>query len=226
MDYFLISASNSKDICLRMGHLIQLAIFFNLFLQVTTVFSVSGTRCGSCSIRQPFNFSNYKDLSKILEASFVDVLFFPYNKKVKYSQIPKKLLLDNLDLKIEDYNASSKILKVEKKNKGIIERYSNLLRSKCPITGQPDWATVYIKYRSRYVIEDSLLLKYIISYREHADYHESCCEKIFNDLYLILSPKILVVKCFYTRRGGIDINPIRYFGEEPDLNFDFHYWRQ
>ena len=167
-----------------------------------------------------------KDLAAILKTSFIEVLLYPYDKKIKYFKIPKKLLIDNLDVKINSYKVTPALLKIKKGKVRVVERYCNLLKTNCPITGQPDWATIYIKYKSQYKIEDSSLLQYIVSYREYADYHESCCEKIFNDIYSILNPKSLIVKCFFTRRGGIDINPIRFYGKQPRLHFDLHYWRQ
>jgi 7-cyano-7-deazaguanine reductase len=167
-----------------------------------------------------------KDLNKILETLFLKVNIFKYNKKIIYSKIPKNLLIDDIPIKIKSYKVNSSLLKINNNNNKIVERYSNLLRTNCPITNQPDWATVYIKYKSNYKLDDKSLLSYIISYREHSDFHESCCERIFNDIYSIINPSLLIVKCFYTRRGGIDINPARFFGIKPDNNFDLHYWRQ
>lgn len=86
---------------------------------------------------------------------------------------------------------------------------SNLLRSNCEITNQPDWARVFITYRGdRKVTRDSLL-RYIVSYRNHQEFHEPTCERIYQDLFKVLQPAFLTVICQYTRRGGIDINPIR-----------------
>ena len=167
-----------------------------------------------------------KDIGKKLNTSNITVLLFNYNYKIKYSKIPKKLLLDNLDINIDSYYLNSSLLIKKKGKNKLIERYSNLLKTNCPITNQPDWATINILYKSNYIIDDSSLLKYIISYRNHKDFHESTCEKIFNDLFLILEPSILVVKCFYTRRGGIDINPIRFFGKIIKMDYNNHYWRQ
>lgn len=167
-----------------------------------------------------------KDLNKILKTSFLQIKLSDINKKIKYSKIPDKLLLDNLDIKTDSYEINKLLLKKNKNKETTIERFSNLLRTNCPVTNQPDWATIFIKYRSNYFLEDVSLLKYIISFREHSDFHESCCERIFNDIYLIINPLFLIVKCFYTRRGGIDINPARFYGINPDNEFDFHYLRQ
>ena len=87
--------------------------------------------------------------------------------------------------------------------------HSNLLRSLCPVTAQPDWGTVAIHYRGRKLSHASLV-GYLLSHRSQQGYHEECCELLFMDLLSILSPTKLWVGCFYTRRGGIDINPERW----------------
>lgn len=85
---------------------------------------------------------------------------------------------------------------------------SRLLRSNCPVTGQPDWGTVQIRYRGR-PIDHAGLLRYIVSFRTHSGFHEHCVEKIFMDLRERCAPESLSVYARYTRRGGIDINPFR-----------------
>ena len=86
--------------------------------------------------------------------------------------------------------------------------FSHLLRSLCPVTGQPDWATVWLHYRGT-AIERSSLLQYIIAYREHQEFHEQCVERMFCDIALRCAPEFLHIQAFYTRRGGLDINPFR-----------------
>jgi len=86
--------------------------------------------------------------------------------------------------------------------------YSHLLRSLCPVTGQPDWATLWIHYKGG-AIDHSSLLSYIISYRDHQEYHEQCVERMFLDIWSRLEPEFLHIQAFYTRRGGLDINPFR-----------------
>lgn len=86
--------------------------------------------------------------------------------------------------------------------------YSHLLRSNCPVTGQPDWATVIVHYRGQ-PIQKRALLAYLVSYREHNDFHEQCVERIFHDIQTRCQPRGLTVYARYTRRGGIDINPFR-----------------
>ncbi|MGV8941891.1 MAG: NADPH-dependent 7-cyano-7-deazaguanine reductase QueF [Lysobacter sp.] len=85
---------------------------------------------------------------------------------------------------------------------------SALLKSNCPVTGQPDWARVRIDYRGPR-LDRSGLLRYLVSFRDHAGFHEQCVEQIFHDLMLRAHPQQLSVQARYTRRGGLDINPWR-----------------
>ncbi|MFT4825963.1 MAG: 7-cyano-7-deazaguanine reductase [Halioglobus sp.] len=86
--------------------------------------------------------------------------------------------------------------------------YTHLLRSLCPVTGQPDWATLWIHYKGA-ALDHSSLLSYIISYRQHQEYHEQCVERMFLDISSRIQPEFLHIQAFYTRRGGMDINPFR-----------------
>jgi 7-cyano-7-deazaguanine reductase len=97
------------------------------------------------------------------------------------------------------------------------ELYSHLLRSNCPVTHQPDWASLYIRYRGP-AINHTGLLRYIVSYRDHADFHEQCVERIFVDILRHCHPSQLTVYARYTRRGGIDINPFRSNCEDLPAN--------
>jgi 7-cyano-7-deazaguanine reductase len=85
---------------------------------------------------------------------------------------------------------------------------SDLLKSNCPVTGQPDWASVRIAYRGPR-IDRAGLLRYLVSFREHAEFHEQCVERIFVDVLARCRPQALSVEARYTRRGGLDINPWR-----------------
>jgi len=85
---------------------------------------------------------------------------------------------------------------------------SDLLKSNCPVTGQPDWASVQIAYAGPR-LDRAGLLRYLVSFREHAGFHEQCVERIFVDIQARCSPRTLQVYARYTRRGGIDINPWR-----------------
>jgi len=103
---------------------------------------------------------------------------------------------------------------------------SNLLRTVCPITGQPDWAGVHIEYHG-FRIDHTSLLRYLCSYRYHEGFSEDCCERIFKDLLMQCRPEKLIVACFYTRRGGIDINPVRSIHElSPEIFSGYRMFRQ
>ena len=86
--------------------------------------------------------------------------------------------------------------------------HSHLLRSLCPVTGQPDWASVVIRCRGS-DLDPSSLLTYLLSYRQHREFHEQCVERIFLHLQQACAPDQLSVQALYTRRGGLDINPFR-----------------
>lgn len=92
--------------------------------------------------------------------------------------------------------------------------YSHLLKTNCPVTGQPDWASISIHYSGR-PIDHQGLLKYLVSFRQHEDFHEHCVERIFSDIITRCAPASLQVYARYTRRGGLDINPYRSSGHEP-----------
>lgn len=97
--------------------------------------------------------------------------------------------------------------------------HSNILRSLCPVTGQPDWGTVIVSYEGKKLNHDSLC-RYLIEQRNYSGFHEVCCEKIFLELAEVLSPTDLCVLCCYTRRGGIDINPLRWLkGTTPLIGY-------
>ncbi|KRG33905.1 MULTISPECIES: NADPH-dependent 7-cyano-7-deazaguanine reductase QueF [unclassified Psychrobacter] len=87
--------------------------------------------------------------------------------------------------------------------------YSNLLRSNCPVTNQPDWGTLAVSITTDKPINTANILRYILSFRQHNGFHEQCVEQIFADLSQYYEPSELMVRAWYTRRGGIDINPCR-----------------
>ena len=92
---------------------------------------------------------------------------------------------------------------------GFLQYHSHLLRSTCPVTNQPDWGAVLIRVKGDRGVSGESLLAYLLSYRNHQGFHETCCERIFTDLHAAMQPDLLEVGCFYTRRGGLDINPFR-----------------
>lgn len=116
--------------------------------------------------------------------------------------------LDTEDVEIDSYEPQASFLQANEKHVQNHLVYSHLLKTNCPITDQPDWATVYIEYTGKH-IEPKSLLKYIVSFRQHQGYHENCVEQIFCDIKHYCQPEQLAVYARYTRRGGLDINPLR-----------------
>ena len=126
-------------------------------------------------------------------------------------------LIDGIDNKISSYTPDAALLSARGP---VVEETltSNLLKSNCPLTGQPDWASLQIRYRGM-KISRAGLLRYIVSFRQHGDFHEHCVERIFTDVLRQCRPERLTVYARYTRRGGIDINPFRSnCGDAPPLN--------
>lgn len=119
-------------------------------------------------------------------------------------------LLDRLDLDIDPHQQPDAALLSSDPSLGVVEEtlVTHLLRSNCPVTGQPDWASVQINYVGPAINEEALL-RYLIAFREHQEFHEHCVEKIFIDIKEKCHPTKLSVYARYTRRGGIDINPFR-----------------
>lgn len=112
-------------------------------------------------------------------------------------------------MEFNQYNESSNILQVVP-SIGRYERWrSNSLRSNCRVTNQPDWGDVYVHIKGPKSITPESLLQYIVSMRRENHFHEEICECIYKRLWDLLQPEELFVACLYTRRGGIDINPVR-----------------
>ena len=116
--------------------------------------------------------------------------------------------IDELDVTCVDYTVNPELLCVSKEHVQTSQVYSHLLKSNCLVTGQPDWGSVHITY-SGFRIDNVSLLKYLVSYRNHNEFHEQCVERIFMDIKNHCEPEELTVYARYTRRGGLDINPIR-----------------
>lgn len=115
--------------------------------------------------------------------------------------------LDDLPVEIRDYTPTPALLSAA----GPVVEESlvcNLLKSNCPVTGQPDWGSVQVRYRGPRIDREGLL-RYVVSFREHDDFHEHCVERMFLDIAARCAPERLSVYARYTRRGGIDINPVR-----------------
>lgn len=115
--------------------------------------------------------------------------------------------IDKLDVACSSYTIDTSYLFTEKK---IVEEvfYSNLLKSNCLVTNQPDWGSVQIDYKGKQINKEGFL-KYIVSFRNHNEFHEQCIERIFMDIMKFCKPDELTVYGRYTRRGGLDINPYR-----------------
>lgn len=127
-------------------------------------------------------------------------------------------LLDSLDVEIDQYSPNTQYLTVAKNETGVQETLvSHLLKSNCLITSQPDWASIQLRYEGK-AIEHEGLLKYLISFRQHNEFHEQCVERIYNDIMQHCQPDKLTVCARYTRRGGLDINPFRSNYEAPYAN--------
>jgi len=128
--------------------------------------------------------------------------------KVKMGELDG-LLLDRLDIDIDHYSPSPQLLRSAGDEAPVEETLvSHLLKSNCLVTGQPDWASVQIKYVGPQIEEEGLL-RYLIGFREHNEFHEQCVERIFVDILRQCAPQKLAVYARYTRRGGLDINPWR-----------------
>jgi 7-cyano-7-deazaguanine reductase len=119
------------------------------------------------------------------------------------------LSLDRLDLEADVYQPDASLLTSAQDEAPVEETLvSNLLKSNCPVTGQPDWGSVQIRYVGPQ-IDHAGLLRYIISYRNHSGFHEQCVERMFVDIERECRPVKLAIYARYTRRGGLDINPFR-----------------
>ncbi len=151
-----------------------------------------------------------KDLSHAAQAN-VDVRLMP----ARAASLPLVELsdsatcLDTLDVRDFVYQPDAGLLRLRESAQSVDECvYSDLLRSNCPVTGQPDWGSLMISYSGPAICHESLL-KYVVSFRQCQDFHEHCVERIFCDVMAQCQPRSLAVYARYTRRGGLDINPYR-----------------
>ena len=154
------------------------------------------------------------DLSQVLGAGLQVRLVQPCeitsNKKMAPIEELGGQLLDRLDIEVNSHqNSDPLLLKADHTSAPITQTLvSHLLKSNCPVTGQPDWASVQIQYQGRPIDEEGLL-RYLIGFRQLGEFHEHCVEKIFCDIKIQCQPEKLSVYARYTRRGGLDINPFR-----------------
>ncbi|MFO7981978.1 MAG: NADPH-dependent 7-cyano-7-deazaguanine reductase QueF [Desulfuromonadales bacterium] len=135
----------------------------------------------------------------------------------RLSRLPGECI-DGLDISIDRYTLLPELLEGASDADTIVEETlcSHLFKSNCLVTSQPDWASVLIRYQGGRIDREALL-RYLISFRQHNEFHEQCVERIYVDLMRFCRPEKLSVYARYTRRGGLDINPFRSnFEVEPE----------
>jgi len=148
----------------------------------------------------------------------VEVIFYQLAEYNGFRPVtePQGHCLDQQNIAIDCYTPNPDLLALDqavapgaKVTAAVTETlYSHLLRTNCPVTDQPDWASVYISYQGAPIDREGLL-KYLVSFRQHQDFHEQCVEKIYADIMQRCQPAQLDVYARYMRRGGLDINPFR-----------------
>ena len=156
------------------------------------------------------------DLSAAAGAEVGVVLMPLATRPQRRSAYPQGDCLDALDIAIDTYQPAPELLHATGAE---VEEtlYSHLLKSNCLVTGQPDWGMLVVRYRGP-AIDREGLLRYVVSFRAHNEFHEQCVERVFCDLMARCRPQELAVWARYTRRGGLDINPFRasHAGLRPD----------
>ncbi|MEX0729731.1 MAG: NADPH-dependent 7-cyano-7-deazaguanine reductase QueF [Aquisalimonadaceae bacterium] len=156
-----------------------------------------------------------RDLSAVAGAPVI-VNLTPPERWPDRLRVPEGRCLDDLPVVIRHYHPEPALLVAS--GEEVVEEclYSNLLRSLCPVTGQPDWGGIMLRYRGP-AIDCAGLLAYIVSFRQHQDFHEQCAERMFRDIMERCRPEALTIHARYLRRGGLDINPFRTnTSEQPD----------
>jgi 7-cyano-7-deazaguanine reductase len=150
-----------------------------------------------------------QDLSRAAGAPVMVHVREPRTAKHVFADLDGELI-DTLPVAIDDYGPpKADYLRAEAAGSVVEETLvSDLLRSNCPVTGQPDWGSVQIRYRGARIDREGLL-RYLVSFRTHNEFHEQCVERIFIDVMKHCAPQRLSVYARYTRRGGLDINPFR-----------------
>ncbi|WP_324035785.1 NADPH-dependent 7-cyano-7-deazaguanine reductase QueF [Aeromonas caviae] len=173
---------------------------FKLYLN-----SFNQTRCDSLKAVQALL---VQDLSGCAGAPVSVTLFTLDQAPHQIAQLPGECI-DNLDIEVDGYEFDETLLQGAAGHEIVEETlHSHLLKSNCLVTSQPDWGSVVIHYRGPRLDREKLL-RYLISFRQHNEFHEQCIERIFTDLKHFCAPEQLTVHARYTRRGGLDINPFR-----------------
>lgn len=154
-----------------------------------------------------------KDLSDLLQTKAECRMYIntgtPEFEFEGFSDLEALVDLDQIEFTAFHSDASQLKIWEEKKFPVVKKIHSNLLRSNCRVTNQPDWGDVYIHIEGKNVPDEASLAQYIVSHRQVSHFHEEICEMIFTHLNEAYKPERLMVACLYTRRGGLDINPIR-----------------
>ncbi|MDR1661158.1 MAG: NADPH-dependent 7-cyano-7-deazaguanine reductase QueF [Azoarcus sp.] len=159
-----------------------------------------------------------RDLSAAAGAR-VDVAVMPVAARpARRFACPGGFCLDALDIDIDAYQLRPDYLRANGAPTSET-LYSHLLKSNCPVTGQPDWGMLAVRYVGP-AIDRAGLLRYIVSFRQHSEFHEQCVERVFRDILERCQPSALAIWARYTRRGGIDINPFRATPGADDSGWD------
>ena len=157
-----------------------------------------------------------QDLSSVSGAA-VSVTLHSVDESARVAGRPEGfLLIDDEPLTGVGYEYDPSVLGTASDDTVTERLCSHLLKSNCPVTGQPDWATLLVEYTGA-AIDHASLLRYVVGFRQTQDFHEHCVETIFTDLMAQCQPEHLTVCARYTRRGGLDINPLR--STAPDATF-------
>ena len=161
-------------------------------------------------------YENAADVEHVIAADIANVVGAAVDVTLHIGPNPAMAMLASLpgrcidDLPIEGLteDVDSSLLRCTANSPADGELHSHLLRSLCPVTGQPDYGSLLVRFEGA-AIDPSSLLAYIVSFRRHNDFHEACVERMFVDILAECRPQKLTVSARYTRRGGIDINPFR-----------------
>lgn len=132
--------------------------------------------------------------------------------------------LDSLPVTCSEWDVDANLLRADKHTIVVEDLHTHLLRSLCPVTSQPDIGSLQIGYRGP-KIDPASLLQYVVSFRQHSDFHEACVERMFIDILSRCGPETLSIQARYQRRGGLDINPFRS-NDENDPPINLRLWRQ
>lgn len=170
-------------------------------------------------------FNSKQEVLDLLTKDLTQACQAPVYCELRNLQEPETLLgelpgqcLDDLDIEIQDYQLQPNWLTIEADEQVSETLNSHLLKSNCLVTGQPDFGSVVIRYEGPKMNHEGLL-KYLISFRQHNEFHEQCVERIYTDIMRQCQPQKLTVYARYTRRGGLDINPYRSnFEDEFDIS--------